>query len=125
MFRLCCWRVPNTHEMSINPVRAARITDTTGALLSESRGRRRPRNTVKNDVFQHPAQKNLVDTYKLSTGGRAGVDRGSGGGRPKGSAAGAASVYNLRLPTEGLRQGNVRVAGARIYARAPAADPLG
>ena len=29
MFRLCCWRVPNTHEMSIKPVRPARITDTT------------------------------------------------------------------------------------------------
>ena len=39
MFRLCCWRVPNTHEMSIKPVRAARVTDTTGALLGESRGR--------------------------------------------------------------------------------------
>ena len=24
----CCWSVPDTHEMSINPVRAARITDT-------------------------------------------------------------------------------------------------
>ena len=29
MFRLCCWRVPNTHEMSIKLVRAARITDAT------------------------------------------------------------------------------------------------
>ena len=29
MFRLCCCRVPNTHEMSIKLVRAARITDTT------------------------------------------------------------------------------------------------
>ena len=29
MFRLCCWRVPSTHEMSIKTVRAARITDTT------------------------------------------------------------------------------------------------
>ena len=45
--------MPNTHEMSIKPVRAARITDTTGALLGESRVRRRPRNTVKNDVFEH------------------------------------------------------------------------
>ena len=25
----CCWSVPDIHEMSINPVRAARITDTT------------------------------------------------------------------------------------------------
>ena len=25
----CCWSVPDAHEMSINPVRAARITDTT------------------------------------------------------------------------------------------------
>ena len=57
MFRLCCWRAPNTHEMSIKLVRAARVTDTTGALLGESRGHRRPRNTVKNDVFEHPAQK--------------------------------------------------------------------
>ena len=48
-----------------------------------------------------------------SGGGRPGVDRGYPR-RPSGSAAGAASVYNLRLPTEGLRQGNVRVAGARI-----------
>ena len=45
--------MPNTHEMSIKPVRAARITDTTGALLDESRVGRRPRNTVKNDVFEH------------------------------------------------------------------------
>ena len=43
--------VPNTHGMSIKPVCAARITDTTGALLGASRIRRRPRNTVKNDVF--------------------------------------------------------------------------
>ena len=43
--------MPNTNEMSIKPVRAARITDTTGALLGASRLRRRPRNTVKNDVF--------------------------------------------------------------------------
>ena len=42
-----------------------------------------------------------------STGGRPGVYRGS--------AAGGASVYNLRLPTEGLRQGHGPVAGARIY----------
>ena len=26
MFRLCCWHVPNTHEMSIKLVRPARIT---------------------------------------------------------------------------------------------------
>ena len=38
--------------MSIKPVRAARITDTTGTLLDESRVRRRPQNTVKNDVFR-------------------------------------------------------------------------
>ena len=38
-----------------------------------------------------------------STGGRAGVDRIL-----------PAVVYNLRLPTEGLRQGHGRVAGARI-----------
>ena len=52
--------MPDTNEMSIKPVRAARITDTTGALLGESRRRRRPQNTVKTDVFEHPAQ----DTYK-------------------------------------------------------------
>ena len=45
--------MPNTKEMSIKPVRAARITDTTGALLGASRLRRRPRNTVKHDVFEH------------------------------------------------------------------------
>ena len=48
--------VTNTHEMSIKPVRAARITDTAGALLGESPGRRKPRNTVKHDVFEHPVQ---------------------------------------------------------------------
>ena len=31
--------VPNTHEMSIKLVHAARVTDTTGALLDESRVR--------------------------------------------------------------------------------------
>ena len=107
--------------MSIKLVRAARITDTTGALLGESRGRRRPRNTVKNDSFEHLLTILRKIHINLSTGfgrgsggGRAEVDRGYTGGPTKGSAAGGASVYNLRLPTEGLRQGNVRVAGARI-----------
>ena len=50
-----------------------------------------------------------------SGGGRPGVDRGYPRGPTKGSAAGAASESDLRLPTEGLRQGNMRVAGARIY----------
>ena len=30
--------VPNTHEMSIKPVRAARVTDTTGTLLVDAEG---------------------------------------------------------------------------------------
>ena len=59
MFRLCCWRVSNTHEMSMKPVHAARITDATGALLDESRVRRRPRNTVKNDVFHIMRKKTI------------------------------------------------------------------
>ena len=29
IFRRCCWSVPDTHEMSIMPVRAVRVTDTT------------------------------------------------------------------------------------------------
>ena len=113
--------MPNTHEMSIKPVRAARITDTTGALLGESRGRRKPRNTVKHDVFEHFLNILRKIHINLSTGfgrgstrGRHGVDTGYPRGRTKGSAAGAASVYNLRLPTEGLRQGHGPVAGARI-----------
>ena len=40
-----------------------------------------------------------------------GVTTGWGGGRPTRSAARAARLYNLRLPTEGLRQGHGRVAG--------------
>ena len=36
-----------------------------------------------------------------------------------GSAAGGARLYNLRLPTEGLRQGHGRVAGARIEGLPP------
>ena len=43
--------VPHTHDMSIKPVRAARITDTTGALLGDGRRRRRPQNTVKRRCF--------------------------------------------------------------------------
>ena len=66
MFRLC--RVPNTHEMSIKPVRAARITDTT---------------LEKTQRFLHLS----TGFNRGSTGGRAGVDR-LGGGRPKGLAAG-------------------------------------
>ena len=75
--------VPNTNEMSIKLVRAARITDTTGALLGESRGRRRPQSTVKINVFEHPAQ----DTYKSVDRIRAGVGREYSGGPTKGSAA--------------------------------------
>ena len=69
--------MPNTHEMSIKPVRAARVTDATGALLGESRGRRRPRNTVKKTMFSTSRAKKLVDNINLSTG----FGRGSGGGR--------------------------------------------
>ena len=70
----------NAHEMSIKPVRAARKTDTTGALLGESRVRRRPRNTVKSDVSEHflnilhKIHINLSTGFNLrSTGGRHGV----------------------------------------------------
>ena len=104
--------------MSIKPVRVARITDTTGTLLGASHVRRRPRNTVKPDAFEHFLNILHKIHINLSTGfgrGRPGVDAGYTGGLIKGSAAGGASVYNFRLPTEGLRQGNVRVAGARIY----------
>ena len=80
--------------MSIKPVRAARITDTTGALLGESRGRRRPRNTVKHDVFEHFWK----DTYNSVDRIRAGVGRRYPRGPTKGSAAGAASVYPARGP---------------------------
>ena len=69
--------MPNTNEMSIKPVRAARITDTTGALLGESRGRRRPRNTVKNDSFEHL----LTILRKIHINLSTGFGRGSGGGR--------------------------------------------
>ena len=61
-------------ERARQPVRAARITDTT---------------LEKHSIFMH--------FCNLS----------------KGSAAGAATVYNLRLPSEGLRQGHGPVAGAR------------
>ena len=67
--------------MSIKPVRAACITDTMGALLGESRIRRRPRNIVKHDVFEHPTPKKLVDTYTSVDRIRPGVDRGSTRGR--------------------------------------------
>ena len=43
-----------------------------------------------------------------------GWGRGGDGVRTTRSAAGAARLYNLRLPTEGLRQGHGRVAVARI-----------
>ena len=38
--------------MSIKPVRAARVTDTTGALLGASHVRRRPHETRRGDSFQ-------------------------------------------------------------------------
>ena len=53
------------------------------------------------------------------------VGRGWGGGRngvgTGGSAAGGARLYNLRLPTEGLRQGHGLwlLAGARIEGLPP------
>ena len=64
----------------------------------------------KTRCFLTPRAKNTV------------IYRGSGGSEvtmrwpPPGSAAGAACLYNLRLPTEGLRQGHglAVVAGARI-----------
>ena len=69
--------VHNAHEMSIKPVRAARITDTTDALLDESRVLRHPRNTVKHDVFEHPTQK----TWQIHIHPSTGFDRGSTRGR--------------------------------------------
>ena len=69
--------MPNAHEMSIKPVRATRITDTTGALLGASHVRRRPRNTVKTDVFEHFLNILRKIHINLSTG----FGRGSGGGR--------------------------------------------
>ena len=107
--------------MSIKPVRAAGITDTTGALLGQSRVRRRPRNTVKNDVFEHFLNSLRKIHMNRSTRGRHGVGRRYTGGPTKGSAAGGASVYNLRLPTEGLRQGHGPVG---YTLAAPAADPF-
>ena len=47
------------------------------------------------------------------------MGRGWGGGPPTRSAAGAARLYNLRLPTEGLRQGHGHVAGAQIEGLPP------
>ena len=43
-----------------------------------------------------------------------GWGRGGDGVRTTRSAVGGARLYNLRLPTEGLRQGHGHVAGARI-----------
>ena len=42
-------------------------------------------------------------------------DTGYTRGPTKGSAAGAASVYNLRLPPKASGKDTWRVAGARIY----------
>ena len=64
--------------MSIKPVRATRITDTTGALLGASHVRRRPRNTVKTDVFEHFLNILRKIHINLSTG----FGRRSGGGIP-------------------------------------------
>ena len=66
--------------MSIKLVRAARITDTTGALLGASRLRRRPRNTVKNDVF-HIMRNHAGIKYKRHKNLSTGFGRGSTGGR--------------------------------------------
>ena len=82
----------NTHEMSIKPVRAARITDTTDALLDETRVRRHPRNTVKHDVFEHPTQK----TWSIHIHPSTGFDLGSTGGR-----AGVSPRSNKRVGGRG------------------------
>ena len=86
----------NTHEMSIKPVRAARITDTTDALLDETRVRRHPRNTVKQDVFEHPTQK----TWSIHIHPSTGFDLGSTGGRP-GGRAGVSPRSNKRVGGRG------------------------
>ena len=84
MFRLCCWRVPNTHEMSIKPVRAARTTDTR----------------------HHPCLHLSTGFDRGSTGGRAGVGRGSTkrvGGR--GGERIQPSVTNRRPPARTRARG--------------------
>ena len=61
---------------------------------------------------------NLSSGFNLrSGGGRPGINAGFSRGPTNGSVAGAASVYNLRLPTEGLRQGHGPVASARFWAQ--------
>ena len=101
--------MPNTHEMLIKPVRAARITDTTGALLGESRGRRKPRNTVKHNVFEHF----LNILRKIHIHPSTGFDRGSTGGIPgvqqKGRRQGARAYitfgYHRRPPARTRARG--------------------
>ena len=56
----------------------------------------------------------LPHSSDRKVGGDDGWGRGGDGVGTGGSAAGAARLYNLRLPTEGLRQGHGRVGGARI-----------
>ena len=54
----------------------------------------------------------VTETAEVTTG----WERGDDGVTTGGSAAGAARLYNLRLPTEGLRQGHGlgTLPGARI-----------
>ena len=60
----------------------------------------------------------VTETTEVGRGWGRGGDGGGRGGegvRTTRSAAGGASLYNLRLPTEGLRQGH----GLRLVGRRP------
>ena len=76
------------------------------------RGRRGPRNTVKNDVFERHAQ-NTPQITRASV--VRGLTRGCSGVVPGASAAGASAHITFGC----LRQGHGRVAGARILRLTP------
>ena len=117
----------NTFNMSFFPVRDppwTRKPRKTHSFLIVPRsisGAPKATKHRKTRCFSTPRTKNTV------------IYRGSGGSEvtmrwpPPGSAAGAARHYNLRLPTEGLRQGHgpaALVAGARIKGYRPCRRPL-
>ena len=57
--------MPNTNEMSIKPVRAARITDTTGTLSWTPKA---TKHCKKTDVFEHFSNTQRKMHINLSTG---------------------------------------------------------
>ena len=63
----------------------------------------------------------VTETAEVGTGWRRGDDGVTTGSPQAGAAAGGARLYNLRLPTEGLRQGHGLwlLAGARIEGLPP------